>query len=343
MKYFNSDYTEGMTPEILDRMVATNMEQSSGYGEDKYTKSAARKIKEACQVDGDVHLLVGGTQTNLTLISSALRPHQAVISADSGHINVHESGAIENCGHKVVALPSSDGKITAAQVRLVYDEHQADESKIHTVQPKMVYISNPTEWGTTYSKVELEELYTACQKMDLIFYIDGARLAYGLADTENEMDLPFIANHCDALYIGGTKCGAMFGEALVLIKDELKPDFSYLVKQKGALLAKGRMLGLQFDTLFTDGLYERLGQHGVAMAQIIRAACHKAGYDFLVATANNQIFPIIPKAKLNELKDKYSFMGMGEVSSGYEAVRFCTSWATKVADVTQLASDLQNN
>ena len=340
MKYFNCDYTEGMAKEILDRVVATNMEQTIGYGEDKYSDSAREKIKKACGVSGDVHFFVGGTQTNLTFISSALRPHQAVISAESGHINVHETGAVENCGHKVLVLPSPDGKITAAQVEEEYTKHENDESRIHSVQPKLVYISNPTELGTTYTQAELGELYDVCQKNELILYIDGARLAYGLADTKNKTTLSFIANHCDALYIGGTKCGAMFGEALIIMKEDLKADFSYLVKQKGALLAKGRMLGLQFDTLFSDGLYERIGQHGVAMAAIIREACKRAGYDFLVANESNQVFPIMPSVKLAELRDKYQFMGMGEVKPGYEAVRFCTSWATRKEDVEALAIDI---
>lgn len=340
MKYFNCDYSEGMAKEILDKIVATNMEQTLGYGEDEYSQSAIQKIKKACQSDADVHFLVGGTQTNLTFISAVLRPHQAIISADSGHINVHETGAVENCGHKVLAVPSPNGKITVNQVREIYNEHMDDANRIHTVQPKMVYISNPTELGTTYSKEELSNMYDTCQENGLILYIDGARLAYGLADTENEMDLPFIANHCDALYIGGTKCGAMFGEALLIVSEILKADFSYLMKQKGALLAKGRMIGLQFDVLFTDGLYERLGQHGVAMAQMIRAACQQAGYEFLVKNGTNQIFPIIPTAKLNQLKGKYQFMGMGEVKPGYEAVRFCTSWATSEKDVAKLVQDI---
>ena len=341
MKYFNCDYNEGMAEAILDRLNETNMEQTIGYCEDKYSTSAAKKIKAACQKEVDVHFFTGGTQTNLTLISSALRPHQGVISADCGHINTHESGAIENCGHKVLPLAAPTGKITATQVKSVYEEHANDDNRIHAVQPKMVYISNPTEWGTTYTKSELADLYDTCQSCGLILYIDGARLAYALADENNEMDPPFIANHCDAFYIGGTKCGAMFGEALVLVSDELKADFHYLIKQKGALLAKGRMLGLQFDTLFTDNLYEKLGRHGNEMATIIREACCQAGYEFFVANDTNQVFPIIPTAKLDELKEKYQFMGMGEVKPGYKAVRFCTSWATKEEDVDQLAQDIR--
>ena len=321
MKYFNCDYNEGMAEAILDKLKATNMEQTPGYGEDKYSARAVERIKDACQKEVDVHFFTGGTQTNLTFISSALRPHQGVISADCGHINTHESGAIENCGHKVLPLEAPIGKLTAAQVQGVYEEHANDDNHIHAVQPKMVYISNPTEWGTTYTKSELADLYDVCQACGLILYIDGARLAYALADENNEMDLPFIANHCDAFYIGGTKCGAMFGEALVLVSDDLKADFRYLIKQKGALLAKGRMLGLQFDALFTDGLYEQLGAHGVAMAKIIRAACQQAGYKFFVANETNQVFPIIPTAKLEELKSKYQFMGMGEVKPRSEERR----------------------
>ena len=341
MKYFNCDYNEGMAEAILSKLNETNMEQTPGYCEDKYSESAREKIKEACQKEVEVHFFTGGTQTNLTLISSALRPHQGVISAECGHINVHESGAIENCGHKVLALPDEAGKITAKQVQEVYDAHARDENCIHAVQPKLVYISNPTEWGTTYSKQELTKMYEVCHKCGLILYIDGARLAYALADESNEMDLPFIADHCDAFYIGGTKCGAMFGEALVLVDDKLKADFRYLIKQKGALLAKGRMLGLQFDTLFTNGLYEQLGKHGVMMADIIREACRQAKYDFFVENNTNQVFPVIPKTKLELLRKNYQFMGMGEVKEGYEVVRFCTSWATKEQDVKELAEVLR--
>lgn len=341
MKYFNCDYNEGMVPQILERLVDTNMEQTASYTEDKYSDIARAKIKEECQADVDVHFFVGGTQTNLTFINSALRSHQGVISANCGHINVHETGAIENCGHKIIALPAPEGKITAEQVQKVYDDHKNDESKIHAVQPKLVYISDSTEWGTTYSKEELADLYAVCQKCEFILYIDGARLAYALADPINDMDLPFMAAHCDAFYIGGTKCGAMFGEALVLVEEKLKADFKYLIKQKGALLAKGRMLGLQFDTLFTDNLYQKVGEHGVAMAAIIRDACQQAGYEFFVKNETNQIFPIIPTEKLEELKDKYRFMKMHEVKQGHIAVRFCTSWATIKADVDELALDLK--
>lgn len=340
MKYFNCDYNEGMVEEILIKLTETNMEQTPSYGADRYSDSARKKIKKACQAEVDVHFFVGGTQTNLTFISSVLRPHQGVISADCGHINTHESGAIENCGHKVLALSAPVGKITAKQVNDMHEEHKNDENRIHAVQPKLVYISNPTEWGTTYSKQELADLYDTCQKCGLILYIDGARLAYALADTKNEMNLSFMAAHCDAFYIGGTKCGAMFGEALVLVDDGLKEDFRYLIKQKGALLAKGRMLGLQFDTLFTNNLYENLGQHGIKTANIIRTACTQAGYDFFVNNNTNQVFPIIPSAKLAKLREKYQFMGMGEAKTGYEVVRFCTSWATKEEDVSELAQDI---
>ena len=342
MKYFNCDYNEGMAEEILAKINETNREQLPGYGEDEYCERATSKIKKACQAAVDVHYFVGGTQTNLTFISSALRPHQGVISAECGHINTHESGAIENCGHKVLTVPSVDGKITAEQVKTVYENHVNDENRIHAVQPAMVYISNPTEWGSTYSKEDLAKLYETCQQCGLILYIDGARLAYALANTRQEMSLSFLASHCDAFYIGGTKCGAMLGEVLVLVKDELKEDFRYLIKQKGAMLAKGRILGMQFEALFTDGLYKRLGAHGVLMAEQIREACRQAKYDFWVENDTNQVFPIIPVAKLATLKEKYYFMDMGEVKVGYGVVRFCTSWATKEEDVQELVRDIIN-
>jgi Threonine aldolase len=340
MRYFNCDYNEGMAAEILAKLNETNMEQTVGYGEDCYCESAIAKIRAACQKEVDVHFMVGGTQTNLTFISANLRPHQGIISADCGHINTHETGAIENSGHKIIALPTLFGKITAKQVSEVYEAHASDDNRIHSVQPKMVYISNPTEWGTTYSKTELSDIYEICKRYNLIFYIDGARLAYALADSSNEMDLPFMADNCDAFYIGGTKCGTMFGEALVITDATLNEDFRYLIKQKGAMLAKGRLLGLQFATLFTDNLYESLGAHGAAMAELIREACRQKEYPFYIENNTNQVFPIMPVSKLKVLQDKYCFMRMEEVSGKGEVVRFCTSWATKLEDVQLLVNDI---
>lgn len=340
MKYFNCDYNEGTHESILNKLVETNMTQTPGYGEDKYCVHAAELIQRACQADVDVHFMVGGTQTNLVVVSSFLRPHQGVISADWGHINTHESGAIENTGHRVLALPSTEGKIMAGQVARLCEDHVQDENRIHTVQPKMVYLSNPTEWGTTYNRQELEEMQTVCRKYGLMLYVDGARLAYALAEEGCSVDIPLLARCCDAFYIGGTKCGAMFGEALVLVNPQLRPDFRYLIKQKGAMLAKGRLLGIQFEMLFTDGLYEKLGQHGVAMAERIRNACKEAGYRFHIENGTNQVFPILPAEMLAVLKENYSFLDMGPEKEGYRIVRFCTSWATKREDVDDLVRQI---
>jgi len=340
MKYFNCDYNEGAHESILNKMIETNMTQTPGYGEDEYCSRAAKLIQEACRADVDIHFMVGGTQTNLIVVSSFLRPHQGVIAADWGHINTHESGAIENTGHRVLALPSKEGKITAEQVARLCETHVQDENRVHTVQPKMVYLSVPTEWGTTYNRQELEELQKVCRQYGLLLYVDGARLAYALAEENSSVDIPLLAKCCDVFYIGGTKCGAMFGEALVLVNPQLRQDFRYLIKQKGAMLAKGRLLGIQFETLFTDGLYEKLGQHGVAMAEQIRTACKKAGYQFYIENGTNQIFPILPTQKLESLKKNYSFLDMGPEKAGYRTVRFCTSWATQKEDVDDLVRNL---
>lgn len=341
MLYFNCDYNEGAHPRIMEKLMETNMEQTPGYGVDKYCLQAAASIKELCQDKTvDVHFLVGGTQANLTVISAALRPHQGVIAAETGHINVHETGAIESCGHKVLTLPSEDGKVTADQVRDIYKAHIEDETAEHMVQPKMVYISNPTELGTIYSKAELEALSEACRENGLYLFMDGARLAYGLAAEDNTLDLPSITKCCDVFYIGGTKVGALFGEAVVIKNELLKEDFRYLIKQKGGMLAKGRLLGVQFAELFKDGLYMEMGRHAVELADRIREACTKKGYPFLVENKTNQIFAILPDSKLEELKANYSYSYYARVDERHSAVRFCTSWATKAEDVEVFINDL---
>lgn len=247
---FQCDYNEGAHPKVLERLVQTNMEQTPGYSEDKYCEEAREKIRKACGDDSlAVHFLVGGTQTNVTVINAALRKHQGVLCAVTGHINVHETGAVEACGHKVLGLESPDGKITAAQVAEAYEAHIHNDSFEHMVQPKMVYISNPTEVGTIYSKAELTALSETCHKYGLYLFLDGARLGYGLAAPDNDLTLPEIAALCDVFYIGGTKVGALFGEAVVIKNPELAQDFRYLIKQNGGMLAKGRLLGLQFDAL----------------------------------------------------------------------------------------------
>lgn len=341
MIYFNNDYSEGCHEKVMEALIRTNMEQTLGYGEDEYCAEAAKKIRAACRrEDCAVHFLVGGTQANLTVIDAALRPHQGALCAVSGHIHVHETGAVEATGHKVLALPSEDGKITAAQVETYVNAHRADSSFEHMAQPKLVYISNPTEWGTLYSLEELTALSETCHKLGLYLFLDGARMGYGFASQENDVYLPDIARLCDVFYIGGTKVGALFGEAVVITNPVLAEDFRYIIKQHGGMLAKGRLLGVQFDALFTDGLYFQLGQHAVAMADKMRAAFDEAGIRYHVPGSTNQIFPILPDAALEKLSSKYVWCEMERVDDTHRAVRFCTSWATKTENVESFCKDL---
>ena len=343
MIYFTSDYTEGCHERILKRMTETNLEQTPGYGTDHHCANAARYIKQACgREDLDVHFLVGGTQTNLTLIDAALRPHQGVVCAESGHIHVHETGAVEATGHKCLTLPSPDGKITAKQVADLVHLHRGDESMEHTVQPKLVYISNPTEYGTIYSKSELERLSAVCRENGLFLFLDGARLGYGLRCKENDVTLPDLANLCDAFYIGGTKVGALFGEALVLTHSALREDFRYMIKQHGGMLAKGRLLGIQFETLFEDGLYWQISDHALRMADTLRTAIVDAGLPIQVNSPTNQLFPIVPDALLAKIREKYAVTYMNRVDAAHSCIRLCTSWATREEDVQAFCTDLKN-
>lgn len=337
MFLFQCDYNEGAHPKVMERLVETNMEQTVGYGEDAYCQRAADKIREACgREDLAVHFLVGGTQTNMTVIDAALRSHQGVLCATTGHINVHETGAVESCGHKVLGLPGEDGKITAVQVERAYLEHKHNDSFEHMVQPKLVYISNPTELGTIYSKAELRELYEVCQKYNLYLFMDGARLGYGLAASDNDLTLPDIAELTDVFYIGGTKVGALFGEAVVISSDALKEDFRYLIKQKGGMLAKGRLLGLQFDTLFTEHLYFEISAHAVDLAERLRGAFREKGYEFVAPNHTNQIFVVMPDRHLARLKENFGFCYDHQVDDAHSVVRFCTSWATGEKSVEAL-------
>lgn len=334
---FDSDYTEGAHPKILERLFETNMEQTVGYGNDYYCEQARAYIKKLCKSEEvDVHFLVGGTQTNLTVISSALRPYQGVIAANSGHINVHETGAIEACGHKVLALPEVDGKITAAQIEECYLAHIHDNSFEHMVQPKMVYLSHPTEFGTLYKKEELEAIAKVCKTYGLYLFVDGARMGYALATEENDIDLSDFARLCDVFYIGGTKVGALFGEAVVIQNPNLKQDFRYLIKQKGGMLAKGRLLGIQFSTLFEDNLYVEISKNAIKMVKRLRHAFVEKGYSFLVDSPTNQIFPILADEDLEKLSEEFVFSYWQRVDEKHSAVRFCTSWATKEEAVEKL-------
>lgn len=340
---FDNDYITGAHPKILEQLIATNDVQQPGYGMDDYSLEAQQLIKEACGVpDAHVHFMVGGTQANTTIISSILRPHQAVIAADSGHIAVHETGAIESTGHKVIELAGQNGKITAAQVDEFINNHWNDPTHEHIPQPKLVYISQPTELGSLYSKVELEALHDVCKQQNLYLMIDGARLGYGLASTSNDVPLETLSQLCDIFYIGGTKVGAMFGEAIVITHDRLKEDFRYIMKQRGGMLAKGRFLGLQFKTLFENGLYFELSAHAIEMANRLTDGLRSMGVDFLIQPETNQLFPLLNADQLSRIKDKYAFYEW-EKQGDKTAVRFCTSWSTKVEDVDSLLNDLRGN
>ena len=339
---FQCDYNEGAHPKVLERLVTTNMEQTVGYGEDAYCAAAAEKLRKEC---GDValaiHFLVGGTQTNMTVIDAALRSHQGVLCADTGHINVHETGAVESCGHKVLGLKSEDGKLTAKQVEEAYMGHVHNDSFEHMVQPKLVYISNPTELGTIYSKAELTALSEVCRRNGLYLFMDGARLGYGLMAPDNDLTLADIAALCDVFYIGGTKVGALFGEAVVIRNESLKQDFRYFIKQKGGMLAKGRLLGLQFDALFTDNLYFEISKHAINMAERLRSAFEEKGYPYLVPNRTNQIFVIMPDEHLERLASDFGFSYDHRVDEKHSAVRFCTSWATTEENLEALLKCLQ--
>lgn len=338
MYSFKNDYSEGAHPRILEALIKCNMEQSEGYGEDIFTARAIKLIKEKIRrEDVDVHLLVGGTQTNLTALSAFLRPHEAVIAADTGHVLVHETGAIEATGHKVISVDVEDGKLTRKNIEAVIEEH-TDE---HMVKPKLVYISNSTEIGTIYKREEVEELSEVCKKHDLYLYVDGARLGSALCSNENNMKIYELAQLVDAFYIGGTKGGALIGEALVICRDTLKKDFRYHIKQKGALLAKGRILGIQFEELFKDNLYFDLATHANNMAEILKKGIEDAGYSFMINSSSNQVFPILPNKLINSLEKKYLFLIWEKIDKENSAIRLVTSWATNEEKVLEFIADVK--
>ena len=308
MLYFASDYQEGAHPAILARLNEINMQKNPGYGTDAICASAREKIRTACACpEAEVHFLVGGTQTNVTVIDALLRGYQGVIAADTGHISVHEAGAIESGGHKVLTLPHSLGKITAEQIADLCQAYWQDQNREHTVMPGMVYLSQPTEWGTLYSLSELTAIREVCTQFEIPLYLDGARLAYALACEENDVTLPDLARLCDAFYIGGTKCGALFGEALVVPQPGLLPHFFTTVKQHGALLAKGWLLGLQFDALFSDELYLSIGKPALGAAKALREGLLRAGYCLAVDAPTNQIFVVLENGVLERLSKQVAF------------------------------------
>ena len=339
---FQCDYNEGAHPRILERLLETNMEQTPGYGEDEYCERARVAIREVCgNKFADIHFLVGGTQTNATVISSILRPYQGVICASTGHINVHETGAIEHSGHKVLALPAKDGKITAAQIEEAVKLHYAEDGPEHMVQPGMVYISFPTEVGTIYSKEELKAIRKVCKEAELPLYIDGARLGYGLMSPSCDLSIKELSDFADLFYIGGTKQGALFGEALVINDKKYNKDFRYNLKQNGGMLAKGRLLGLQFLELLSDGLYFDISRKAVEQAMRIKAAFEAKGCDFLVESPTNQQFPILTDEQVAELEKDFVFSIWQKLPDGRTATRFCTSWATRNEAVNRLLQAIE--
>ena len=340
---FESDYNNGCLPEILRRLSETNDEKSSGYGFDPYTERAKDRIRKACEMtEAEVHFLVGGTQTNATAIDSLLQGCEGVLSVDTGHINVHESGAVEAFGHKVLVLPGiAGGKMAASQINDYMRKFLADETYPHMVQPGMVYITLPTELGALYSRKELADIYTVCQQYGLRLYVDGARLGYGLMAEGNDIDLPFLAHHCDVFYIGGTKVGALLGEALVYTNTRAPKYIFTIIKRHGALLAKGRVLGLQFDTLFTDDLYFRVSRHAIDMAQALRKVFAKHGLSLGIDSPTNQQFVILSKEQKQRLAEEIAFEIWEPLPDDHLLCRFVTCWATTEADIAALDEALK--
>lgn len=338
MYSFLCDYSEGAHPKILDALLRTNLEQADGYGLDGHCRNAAALIrKQIGKEDVDVHFLVGGTQTNMTAISAFLKAHEAVVTAKTGHINVHETGAVEATGHKVLTENTANGKLTPAMVQSALAYHE-DE---HMVKPKLVYISNSTEIGSIYHKSELTALSEFCHQNKLILFMDGARLGSALTSAENDLTMADLAELTDAFYIGGTKNGALMGEALVICKDELKEDFRFHIKQKGGLLAKGRLLGIQFEELFRDGLYYELAGHANRMAMMLSEAFVSLGYGFLTHSPSNQIFPILPDSLILKLEKDYSFYRWKKIDEEHSAIRLVTAWATEEKDILQFIETLK--
>ena len=344
MYHFESDYLEGCAPQILDALRNTNLEQTLGYGEDLHCACAADRIRYVFDCpDAEVHFLVGGTQANATVIAALLRPHQGVLCAESGHINVHETGAVEHGGHKVLALPAPNGQVAAAQVRNALQAHHSDFSREHMVQPGMVYISFPSELGTIYTKQELEDLHGVCKEWEIPLFIDGARLGYGLEASGCNLLPKDIARLCDVFYVGGTKQGALFGEAVVFTDTHLADDFRYFIKQNGGMLAKGRLLGIQFETLMNEGLYFQLARRADRLADRIRDAFRRKGVPFLVENTTNQVFPILSTGQIARLADEFGVEPWQGVDETHTAVRFCTSWATPESAIRALETWINLN
>ena len=334
---FVSDYMEGAHPEVMRRLLETNLERGAAYGDDQYSESARARIRKACGApDAQIYFLSGGTQTNAVMIDTLIAPYQGVIGAASAHINTHEAGAVEFCGHKVISVPAKDGKIDAQDVAGVMEEWLADESREHVVMPGMVYVSHPTELGTLYSLAELKAISGVCRRYGIKLYLDGARMAYALGCPESDVTLADIAELCDAFYIGGAKCGALFGEAAVFPKGGVK-SFTTILKQHGALFAKGKVIGTQFDALFTDGLYEKIGRKANDTAEKLKAVFADKGVELAAPSPTNQIFVLLTKEQLDRLAPEVGFSRWAPAGDGRWIVRFAVNWATSDEEIEKLA------
>lgn len=338
---FNNDYNHGAHPAILEALTATNDTAFGGYGLDEMCRAAGDEIRKYLDCPGaDIHFLVGGTQANFTIISAALRPYQGVISADSGHIHVHETGAVEHCGHKILALPAQNGKITADQIRAKGESYRTSGVQEHITQPKLVYLSHPTEFGTLYSKKELEDIRAVCDEYGLFLFVDGARMGYGLGSPDTDVTLPDLARLTDVFYCGGTKCGALFGEAVVITNPALNTDFRSYIKQNGGMLAKGWLLGLQFYTLFRDGLYFSITKRADELALRLKAAFVKKGIPLYIDSPTNQQFVVLTNQQMERLGEKYVYEFENRIDSDRACVRFCTSWSTTEEEIDSLIADI---
>ena len=337
MLYFENDYSEGAHPKVLEALTNTNYESLSGYGSDEYCERAKEKIKKVCGCeDAEVYFLVGGTQTNQIVIDTMLQPYEGVVAAATGHVNVHEAGAIEFTGHKVLTVPAHDGKMHAEELRDFIETFYNDEAHEHMVFPGMVYISHPTEYGTLYTKEELIKISDVCKQFEIPLFLDGARLGYGVMAKDTNIDIPTIAKYCDVFYIGGTKVGALCGEAVVFTKNNMPKHFTTRVKQHGALLAKGRLLGIQFDTLFTDDLYFKIAKNAIDTAEVLKKGLADKGYKFYLDSPTNQQFIVLENDKLEKLAKGVRYSFWEKYDDTHTVIRFATSWATKMEDVEAL-------
>ena len=338
---FESDYIEGAHPLILEALAKSNMESLSGYGSDKYTERAKEKIASACGLpEAQVFFLTGGTQTNQIVIDTMLAQYEGVVSAQTGHVSVHEAGAIEYTGRKVLTIPAHNGKMNANELDSFIKDFYADGNHEHMVFPGLCYISHPTEYGTLYSKEELTQISEVCHKHKIPLFMDGARLGYGLASRQTDVTLQDVARLCDVFYIGGTKVGALCGEAVVFTKKNMPAHFEHLVKKHGALLAKGRLLGVQFDTLFTDDLYLKISKNAIECAEELKSAFSEKGYKFFLDSPTNQQFVILENSKMQELQKSVKFSFWEKYDENHTVVRFATSWATTSEKISELRSVL---